>query len=539
MFDKYIISGRRRMFLKKLIWMQMLGLTGGSLLPWQTFVGNPLQFNAPKAHTLKSVKVEFSPIQDLHGYANPWPAGGGKNILPITATTQTVNGTTLTVNNDGTFTVSGTPSAQARIVLSSATFSGLGNITFSRTQSVTGIRYYCTQSDGGSTTYPTLTTTTIDSDVYSWSYIQIEINTTFSGTAVTLGVQIEKGSSSTSWTPYSNLCPISGWTGANIYDTGSNVWDEETRAGYYNATTGVFYEYATQIANKNTISVKPNTTYYLQSGGRILRFVFRDKTGGVISIYNQYGNRTFTTPDNCYGLDFNTFTDYQPPYLNDISINYPSTDTSYHAYNPASWKVAVTWTDEAGTVYGGYLTVAEDGSVDLVGTLAIKDFKNDGLSWGYSPTGVRFSASLPGAKISTTWNDLELLCSVYKNGVVGNNSGPDFAIGVYNATVFVRDTRYTDATVFVNALEGQKIVYELATPVTYHLDSVEQLTALKGINTMWTDADNLEVEARANSVQLNALQSLNMLLGGRYYNNHGADEPTDEEALRILMGGER
>lgn len=69
MFDKYIMSGRRRMFLKKLIWMQMLGLTGASL-PWQTFTGDPLQFAAPKAHTLKSVKVSFEASEDGYTGAN-------------------------------------------------------------------------------------------------------------------------------------------------------------------------------------------------------------------------------------------------------------------------------------------------------------------------------------------------------------------------------------------------------------------------------------------------------------------------------------
>ena len=44
-----------------------------------TIIGNPLSFLSKKAQTAKSTLVTLSPVQDLHGYANPWPAGGGKN----------------------------------------------------------------------------------------------------------------------------------------------------------------------------------------------------------------------------------------------------------------------------------------------------------------------------------------------------------------------------------------------------------------------------------------------------------------------------
>ena len=33
---------------------------------------------------IKQLSVAIEPVQDLHGYENPWPAGGGKNLLPMT-----------------------------------------------------------------------------------------------------------------------------------------------------------------------------------------------------------------------------------------------------------------------------------------------------------------------------------------------------------------------------------------------------------------------------------------------------------------------
>ena len=111
-----------------------------------------------------------------------------------------------------------------------------------------------------------------------------------------------------------------------------------------------------------------------------------------------------------------------------------------------------------------------------------------------------------------------------------NNTGQArIYLSSYNPTLSA-DSNMTEL------LNGYKLCYELATPVTYQLDP-QTITALKGINTMWTDGSNLTAEARAETVNLSALQSLNMLLGGRYVNNHTADDLTDEEALDILLGG--
>lgn len=59
------------------------GGSGSGDLPWQTFVGNPLEFDAPKSHTLQSVTVEFEPIQDTSG-GDPSPS----HICPITGHTE-------------------------------------------------------------------------------------------------------------------------------------------------------------------------------------------------------------------------------------------------------------------------------------------------------------------------------------------------------------------------------------------------------------------------------------------------------------------
>ena len=81
---------------------------------------------------------------------------------------------------------------------------------------------------------------------------------------------------------------------------------------------------------------------------------------------------------------------------------------------------------------------------------------------------------------------------------------------------------------------GAQVVYELATPQTYQLTPTE-VTLLLGENNIWSDGEmTLTYLADGNASDEEAL---NILLGGRYVNNHDEDEPTDREALNIILGG--
>ena len=107
--------------MKKLIWLRGSGASGG-LLPWTEFTGNPIEFDAPKSHSLKSCVIEIEPIQSGSGDPSP------DNVRPISGWTeaklwdeaeyeaqanpkltipfgQTVYGATASYNGDGTWTV--------------------------------------------------------------------------------------------------------------------------------------------------------------------------------------------------------------------------------------------------------------------------------------------------------------------------------------------------------------------------------------------------------------------------------------------------
>lgn len=70
-----------------------------------------VSFETAKAKLVKSLLIDLQPIQDLHGYDNPWPAGGGVSKCPSFAngTHTMTNGLTVTIQ-DGEITINGTAS---------------------------------------------------------------------------------------------------------------------------------------------------------------------------------------------------------------------------------------------------------------------------------------------------------------------------------------------------------------------------------------------------------------------------------------------
>ena len=147
----------------------------------------------------------------------------------------------------------------------------------------------------------------------------------------------------------------------------------------------------------------------------------------------------------------------------------------------------IDWQAIAGTVYGGTLTVNDDGSGTLTATLAEVDLGT--LEWTRQeptasyPYGYFTSVALSGKKPGRD----NILCSCYPVGdvktdksIVGNAS---------SVRIYVVDSSYTDAPTFTTAMSGVQLVYELATPVVYTLTpaDVGQILTQIGRNNIWAD----------------------------------------------------
>lgn len=203
-----------RTTLRKFLWFRTV--TGGNAPEFKTVTGRIVSFLTKRIAPLK-IEAALEPIQDLHGYDNPWPGGGGDNKLDFAAAftegeTIEQNGITAKFSN-GYLKVTGTNTSGAvfNIVYKSISAT-LGGGTYTLPTRIT-IRCAI---DGGSNANKagTITAETSIATV-AW---YIEIPTTATNIDWNIPLMLVSGSTApTTYSPYSNECPISGHSGADIY----------------------------------------------------------------------------------------------------------------------------------------------------------------------------------------------------------------------------------------------------------------------------------------------------------------------------------
>jgi len=128
--------------------------------------------------------------------------------------------------------------------------------------------------------------------------------------------------------------------------------------------------------------------------------------------------------------------------------------------------------------------------------------------------------------LSRNWQT-PLYCSHYK---IAGNPG---IIGGNNSGFWIRGYDYTNIEGFRDFLRQQAqngtplcVVWEMATPLTYHFDNIGQLQSLLGTNNIWADCGDVEVEYRADTKlyiqKINAPMDADMtadtqIANGRYF----------------------
>ena len=232
-----------------------------------TVTGNPITFDAYLGlEVAKSCEVTFSPIQDLHGYDYPWAGGAGKNKLPITATTETINGVTFTVNTDGSVKINGTATAGTQKNLCGSTstpYKGLsaGNYILSKGNN----DYYqlFVNAYRGTTYVRQLTLVvsnaevsfTIDYSDYDGIIIGLFVlnNTTVNSIAYPM-IRLSTETDAT-FEPYSNICPISGRDSLHLYQDTEQTETPETNhtATFPETVYGGSYDFVKGVLNVNKI----------------------------------------------------------------------------------------------------------------------------------------------------------------------------------------------------------------------------------------------------------------------------------------------
>ena len=213
---------------------------------------------------VKNLTVDITPAQDLHGYANPWPDGGGKNKFGTTISalkTQNTGGTwsgnvytyhnlTHTVNDDFSVTVSGTASGNDYFGMPVISTFDVGS---------SYILNGC-PSGGSQTKYEIYfdnaradTREQGNGKTITWaSAYTVLILFVASGQTVDITfkpmVRLSTVSDAT-FEPYANICPISGWTGAKVTRAGKNlIGASDILNGYHYTTAGILEAQSNRVA---------------------------------------------------------------------------------------------------------------------------------------------------------------------------------------------------------------------------------------------------------------------------------------------------
>ena len=473
---------------------------------------------------VKELVAGIDPVQDLHGYDNPWPAGGGKNLWDYTRINPG-NGLTITLSNDGFITITGVPTVNyaqvtqitnitgiledgADYTLWMSTYDGLGNILYPQ---IVATKYDTTRTyitANGSNREFTVDKTTYESYTIYLATGSKE-NWGESSRTITERLQLEKNSSATSWTPYSNICPISGHSTAVVTRTGKNlVAGQFSNSTQVNCTLTVSGNTVTANGGNatvttfksNEIDVTEGATYKLTgcpSGGgtSTYRLDIRDTAGNIISnLSSDTGSgATVTIPSGYTKIKVGIR----------IAENYQASNLVFQPSLVLASSVQTVTISLGEERYGGTLDV-------LAGTLTITHGIVDlgDLTWKYQTgqnSNTFYSSGISSlAKGVGSLDDVpDAWCSTYKvtswRNINNNNQNSTIGFAANSAQLRINDTRYTEGGQLETALSGQKLVYELATKTTVPL-SANTLSLLLGENNLWSDTgDILNLTYRADT----------------------------------------
>lgn len=462
---------------------------------------------APAAH----VVAKIEPVQDLHGYDNPWPAGGGKNLCNITNFTATSSAmmcnTSGVLVSAGTYTVSfdfTTTASDRRVQAIITSNSTVSQGTTDPSDII--VREYI-QAVSGSRNSITITTAQT-----GYFYLRIVSE---NGTAS--NIQLELGSSATSFTPYSNICPITGWTGVNITRTGKNLCPVTNwQIGQY--ADGIYISNEVKRKTSPFIRIKPNTEYIISIDQKNTADLAWINYNYFDANQNWLGNRVHNGDVFFSGLRTKTFIIYNTNarYIRltvrsysdidkniskqDVSTGNPqlelgSTATAYESYQGDTYTI--TFPSSVGTVYGGELDVT---SGKLTVTHKVIDLST--IETWESISGNRIRTNAVQFEIKGPSNSSKGLMFAENYQYMSNKNLADDETSI---GISVTTNGYVALRLVSGTPEG-KFVYELATPITYQLTPTE-ITTLLSQNNIWADTGDIAVDYFRNKKLADAIDN--------------------------------
>lgn len=455
--------------------------------------GSIITFEAENTSSIRDLSVAIDPVQDLHGQANPYPAGGGVNKLdPSKCTGGSGHGLRTTVNADGSFTISGTATSDGQVFMNLVSYadfslSGLGYV----------VQFWRVSGDDIADYIYGLRT---DTEKNIGIRLQIVSGQTYSET---INVSV-CASSQTAFAPYENICPISGHIGANIMRTGKNLITPIDKS------FTIFSVSVVCSASDQTVTIRGTATNGGGRNGKMIADILLPAGTYYLSATAISGTKKATyivsrTSDLRY-VSSSVFTLEEPTsvYVGANVLGNETYDEVVHLQlergsSPTSWvpyatqTMALDWQTEAGTVYRGELDVTNG---TLKATHKYLDLSTITNSWNRVPSqGIYFFYY--GISDGSRADNPDGLCSAYP--MTTAVPMPDKSCRLYGSANYdfcrlaIRDDRYETTAEFGQAVAGYHVIYELAEPITYTLTPTE-IASLIGMNHLWADAGNITAE---------------------------------------------
>ena len=465
----------------------------------------PMLYKQDDIVSLDNATINIDPIQDLHGYDSPWPAGGGKNKYDLaSAFTEgeevTTNGVTAKFSN-GYLKITGTNNSGSPFNIIYKSISGtIGAGTYIGPLQKVGIR---ANVDGGGDSNYQLSFTAQTSVSLVAFYVVISADDANLNLNIPMMI-VEGTTRPTIYYSYSNICPITGRTGVEVYRTGKNLLSytptwlnhsalnvvlDKTKATFLKGNT----QYIFSFDFENATSWRIAAVVFDENGNRLydsnIKYLGNElSSNGSGRYYVWGGNRSdkqtaITTIRDCYVMLFFSLGNVSAStVMTSPMLELGSTATTYTPYQGNTYSL--DWTSEAGTVYGATLQYIGGGAWKLTVDRAEVDLGT--LTWNQNSGA--FYALLSDAK-----KNFDGLCSVYPHssaGDVGVQEDKSWqSISGQGFAIWVKDSSYSTKEAFKTAMSGVQLVYELATPVEYTLSS-EEITLLTQ-SDIWSDGGNI------------------------------------------------
>lgn len=444
------------------------------------------------ANPIQSLTVSLSPIQDLHGQANPYPAGGGKN--KINAPDATTTGGAYLYNGAlvlpvGTYTLSFTSSSGASTSASVAITDGDGNSLVS-----------------GSHAIPYTFTLTAAS-----ATVKIYVP----GAGTYTNIQLEEGSSATAYAPYENICPITGRESVTVERTGANVFGGDVFANACHdvwgadISEGADGKYWTKpnggglsdlLYFSDYFKVKENTAYTFIFDGvaannvGFFRIFYTDGTSALPLFPTTRGQVVFTSPANktISGMDIINRSGDRTVYFATSGIfEGVLTAADFAPYDGQSVTIQL-----GQTVYGGTVDVTGGSAESEAIKITANDLPTPSVDSGDTGDGYySFDFALPAGKYAINGKQSLSKCNILPYIDSGKTNRYAFfymlagyfrklKIVVYSETELTKDT----VKQWLSDHGFELVYYTDPTPLTL---TPASLSTLKGDNTVWSDGDDV------------------------------------------------